>query len=176
MIKFFFKIFVWFRDKFNPTKLPTNKEEWNKVRKLSFQEFSDWVNSFTYLSDPLSGFFDKTETFEHFIDPNIKSGRDCDDFAEMFKLWGIFNKRKAYTVVITIKAHPFKKSHIVTVLYDDSTKKYTLCNYTHAIEADTLEEAIDKIRQWKTYKDGYIYAIQCTKEALTEEEIKVWEN
>ena len=93
MIKFLFKILVKIRNKKNPLRLPVDKEAWNEVRIKKLSDYSEWINTFEYLSDPLFGLMDKTETFEHFIDPDIKSGRDCDDWAMMYDLWGIFNKR-----------------------------------------------------------------------------------
>ena len=174
MIKFLFKILVKIRNKKNPLRLPVDKETWNEVRVKKLSDYSEWINTFEYLSDPLFGLMDKTETFEHFIDPDIKSGRDCDDWAMMYDLWGIFNKRYSYTVIVTTEKHPFKNAHVVTVLYNPTTKKYTLCNYTPTKIANSLEEAIDGVRLWNTYKEGYIYQIQCERDPLTKDQIKEW--
>ena len=176
MIKLLFKLIVRIRNKLNPLRLPVDKEKWDEVRAKKLSEFSDFVNQFEYLSDPLFGLLDRTETFEHFIDPNITSGRDCDDWSALYDLWGIFNKRTSYIVIVTTESHPFRDSHVVTVLYNPTSKKYTLCNYTPTTIANSLEEAIDGVRKWNTYKEGYMYEIQCIHDPLTKEEIEKWRN
>lgn len=174
MVKFLFKQSIKIRNKMNPLKLPVNKEKWNELRTLKLSDYSNYLNTFPYKSDPLKGLIDHTGTFENFIDPNIKSGRDCDDWAMMYDLWGIFNKRISYTVIVTTKNKVFSNSHVVTVLYNPTSKKYTLCNYTPTTIANSLEDAIDGVRKWECYKQGYIYEIQSVHDPLKKEEIQKW--
>lgn len=151
------KLYAKIRAKLNPVRIPVSAE-WSTYKKMTMLGFSEKINSFPYKSDPLGGLFDYTATFEHFIDPNVKEGRDCDDFARMWTMWGICNGYRATEVIVTSKKHFFKDSHVVTVLCKNG--KYILCNYKVYASRNSLEEALDYLKSWGTsYVDGYIYAI-----------------
>ena len=151
------KLYAKIRKCMNPVKMPISTE-WEIYKNLSMSAFSKRINSFPYKSDPVGGLFDHTASFEHFIDPTVKSGRDCDDFARMWLLWGMCNGYRAVEVLVTSKKHLFKDSHVVTVLYKD--EKYILCNYRTYPATSSFVSALDYLKSWGTiYKDGYIYAI-----------------
>lgn len=166
MKKWLLNLYAKLRAKLNPVRMPVSVE-WGTYKKMTMLGFSEKINSFPYKSDPLGGLFDYTATFEHFIDPNVKEGRDCDDFARMWVLWGKANGYQSTEVIVTTKKHFFKDSHVVTILYKGG--KYTLCNYRPYPETVSFAEALDRIKSWGTsYVDGYIYAISIIENQVTE--------
>lgn len=158
MKQFLLNLYAKIRDKKNPIILPKSPL-WDKWKVLPMYAFSRMINSFPYKSDPFGGLNDYTGTFEHFIDPTIKSGRDCDDYARMWTLWGIYNGYTAYEIIVTSKRF-FKDAHYVTMLYKDS--EFTLCNYrpyrqTAGHMGWLLRTALE---EWDPhYKKGFIYSI-----------------
>lgn len=154
MKRFFLNLYSKIRRRLNKVKLPVSKE-WEVYKNMSIYEFSKKINSFPYKADLGAGLFDYTASFEHFIDPKVKIGRDCDDFARMWTLWGAYNGYVAHEIILTNPKHFFKDSHVITILEKDG--KYILCNYKNYPETDSFIKAIDRMRDWGYYKNGYMY-------------------
>ena len=167
MKKWLLNLYAKLRVKLNPIRLEKDNPEWDKYMSSSISEFSSKINKFPYKSDKLGGLIDRTESFSHFIDPNVKSDRDCDDFARMWTMWGICNGYRATEVIVTSKKHFFKDSHVVTILYKNG--RHILCNYKVYASKNSLVEALDYLKSWGTsYVDGYIYAISIIENQVTE--------
>lgn len=158
MIRTLVKIYATIRGWLNPVRFPEEENPvWKKVRELSMSDFSKWVNSFEYKSDPLMGLLDHTQTFEHFADPDSKDSRDCDDFARMWFLWGVYNGYYATEYIVGDDSIP-PKFHVVTVLQQYSGL-YTLCDYQYYGPFQTLDECKECLcRNWSHYKmDSLIF-------------------
>ena len=158
MRQWLLKTYAGIRNRSNPIVLPKSPE-WDKWRRFSMEDFSRMINRFPYKSDPLGGLSDYTGSFEHFIDPTIRYGRDCDDFARMWTLWGIYNGYTAIEVIVTSKRF-FKDAHYVTLLFDGV--QYTLCNYRpYRQTAGNMEWLLrTALVEWDPhYRKGLIYAV-----------------
>lgn len=141
----------------NPLQLPT-VEKWEEVKKYSIEEFDTWINAFTYKSDPLWGAMDYTSHPDHFFNKDAVSSRDCDDWARMWSLWGIYNDYNAIEFIVVNPNTPFKTAHMITVLHKDA--KIILCNY-HAIDRDfkTYDHALQYMKKYPSYKDGMVHTL-----------------
>lgn len=157
MIELIFKILVKLRGILNPIKVPKS-EKWEELSKLTMIEFSSFLSQFKYTPDPLGGLLDYTASVDHFLDESITEGRDCDDWARMWTLWGITNGYKATEIVITCIDKPFRKAHVVTMLY--SGYSYILCNYEPTSRASTFTDALEPLLTNKTYLSNNMWAIE----------------
>lgn len=162
MKQFLLNVYAKLRGILNPIKLSKEHEEWDRYMNMKMMEFSSTINSFPYKSDKLGGLVDRTESFEHFIDVNVKSDRDCDDYARMWSFWGISNGYKIYEVIVTTRKHLFKDSHVVTILAN--AKGFAMMNYKpykNGFAFKSLEEAVEiTLPLWNDcYKEGLIYSI-----------------
>ena len=135
------KVYAYFRRMRNPLILPIVDSWYTTYSKLTMAKFSKFVNSYNYKSDKCGGLIDRNETFEHFIDESANSDRDCDDWARMWSLWGIFNGYTAHEFIILNRWRPFKTAHVITVL--EKKGKFYLCNYRHHPAESSLKDAID---------------------------------
>lgn len=171
MKEFLFRLYVKIRAFLNPVREPLSKE-WNEWMAKDLQSFSNELSTYRYLPDPGKGLFDYTASFEHFIDRNVREGRDCDDFARMWFWWGICNGYRAYEVAITTRAHLFRDSHVVTVLEKDGT--FTLCNYKSYPCRNTFLKALDQIKHFSPcYKAGYLHRIMAVDPPLETKEASI---
>lgn len=142
----------------NPPRLPADVEAFKReMASMSIDEFSRFILAYEYKPDALGGLIDRTETWEHFIDSTIKSGRDCDDFAAAWRLWLLFNGYEVATVIVTTPKHLFKKSHVIAIA--EKGGRYTLCNYSHNAGYKSFRAALGGMK-YGSYADGFIYAIQ----------------
>jgi hypothetical protein len=141
------------RKNLNPVKFPDfENKTWEKVRNLSPFQFCSWVNSFSYFPDRFHGFLDKTESFEHFIDLKSRSGRDCDDFARTWVLYGKANGYNTKEAIVSRTFFPFK-FHVVAIL--EKGGKYTLCDYKNYGPFTSIDECIENINErWQSYEKG----------------------
>ena len=141
------------RKRYNRLVLPKNRE----VYKNDMQKFSDIINSYPYRKDPLFGALDYTRNPDDFYDTSIVFSRDCDDFARQWSLWGLFNGYDAYEILVTNRESPFKSAHVITVLEKDA--KFYLMNYEHYGQFDTIDDAINYMKQFPSYWNGIEYYI-----------------
>ncbi len=134
----------------NPVLMPENNAEvWKDVKYYNMYKFSQWVNSFPYLSDRFHGLFDKTEDFEHFADTKSAYGRDCDDFARMWTLWGLYNGYTVYEAIVAKNKFPFK-FHVVTIL--EKYGEYRLCDYKNYGPFNSIEDCKQQLcENWSSY-------------------------
>jgi hypothetical protein len=150
IIKFVLSIYVIYRKKMNPFKEPSDINFY----KCSMEEMSDKINSMVYLPDRMNGLIDRTDDPDTFYDASKVSDRDCDDFARQWSLWGFYNDYDVWECIVLNADKPFSTAHVITILQNIYTKKYWLMNYEPFGEFDTLEESIQYMKWYPSYKDG----------------------
>jgi len=162
MIKEFFNSYVEARNALNPYR-ETTSWKWKKAYRLSMQEFSTLVSKLSYESDPLFGVIDYTGDMDRFFE-DVKVGRDCDNYARAWLYWGVHNGYHGHEMIVSTMKHPFSDAHVVTVL--EKCGCFYLCNYDYYGPFNSLELALDDLKRWERYADGYIHAKGIYKEAL----------
>lgn len=130
-----------------------------EVYKLSMKEFSDEINRMPYKADPLGGLIDNVADPETFFDDK-DSGRDCDDWARQWSIWGVNNGYKAYEYVVwnpssLMKA--FNTMHVITILKKED--ECYLMNYTPYGPFSDEECCIDFMKRFKSYVDDMDYTL-----------------
>lgn len=160
MKQFLLEKYAKLRAKMNPIKLDKSNKYWKDYMTMPMWAFSDAINLFQYKPDKFKGLIDRTETFSHFINPDVKSDRDCDDFARMWTMWGIENGYEATEVIVTTRKHFFRNSHVITVLNDG--KKYQIMNYRPCADMDTdcgklIKKSLSK--WYKCEEEDLLYAV-----------------
>jgi len=84
-------------------------------------------------------------------------GRDCDDYARAWLTWGVANGFDCQEVIVTTKKHLAESAHVICILSKEN--KYWLCNYEYYGSFDTFDDALDYMKQFPSYKDGFIYSM-----------------
>ena len=87
---------------------------------------------------------------------DLKHGRDCDDWARLWALWGEGHGYEAreWIVVSTKRGEFFKRAHMVTTL--SKYGEHRIVDYTPFGPHNVLDKALGDLS--KRYKDGYILA------------------
>ena len=123
----------------------------------SREDFEKLINSFEYKADPLRGLCDYVAHPDKFFDRDRKEGRDCDDWARIWSLWGTYHNYRAREYVVcnpsSIKK-AFSTMHVITVLQNKATGKWFLANYHWYGPFKTEEEALDYLKNWSSYGDN----------------------
>ena len=133
-------------------KLRKFKNSDNEVYKLSAEEFARKLNEMDYKADPLGGFIDYVADPDKFFDPKRKFGRDCDDWARQWSIWGLHHDYIAEEYIVYNPKHPFKTMHVVTILWKDAS--CYLANYYLYGPFQSNEDALNYLKNYKSYKDG----------------------
>lgn len=136
---------------------PNLNEIPNELIKLDIDKYCEFINKYPYKWDKLHGLLDNTESISHFLDESVKSNRDCDDFARMWSAWLVHNGYDAIEVIITDPNKFFNKSHFITIGKRDND--FILLNYKNHGPFSSFEAAIDYMRIFGSYMNGYIYTI-----------------
>jgi hypothetical protein len=157
-----FEAYVKNRNALNPFKDSTI-DKWRIAYALSMQEFSALLNLVVYKKDPLFGLIDYTSNMDKFFD-NKRFARDCDEYARAWVLWGVHNGFNAQEMVVTTMTSVFSDAHVVTILNTDNN--YYLCNYTPFGPFQTFDDALNDLKRWERYADGFIFAYGIYKEAI----------
>lgn len=132
---------------------------WNSNKDSNMHSFSNFINSFPYKSDPLGGLLDYTDTPDSFYVKEKQSGRDCDDYAYQWAMWGKHNGYSYRVMLVTVDTnviHMFTKAHFITILEKNS--KWWLMNYEPYGAFNTFEDALAYMYRFDTYKDGFMCA------------------
>lgn len=127
----------------------------SEVYKLSAEDFSNKINEMDYKADPLGGLIDYVADPDLFFDKNRKSGRDCDDWARQWSIWGYHNGYVAEEYIVYDPRHPFKTMHVITLLWKDGN--CYLANYYLFGPFDSMEKTLDYLKNYKSYENGYEY-------------------
>lgn len=160
MIKILVKFYAWLTRIFRKIKI-SNAE----VYKLPADEFSRKVNEMPYKADPLGGLIDYVADPDVFFDAERKFGRDCDDWARQWSIWGYHNGCVAEEYFVYNPKRLFKTAHVVTLLWKDG--ECYLANYRLYGPFKTSEEALEFLKRYDSYKDGldYVLSVKISKEA-----------
>jgi len=162
-VKKLLKSYATLRREANPLELPTHNQ-WLTVKYYTVEQFSEWINTFGYKADPLGGLIDYTAHPDKFFDRTRKQGRDCDDFARMWSLWGIYNGYTAIEYIVMNPNSPFKTAHVVTILkWVDITvditfvPNYIMCNYEASKPYMSRKKALNSLKAYVSYVDGLVW-------------------
>ena len=130
-------------------QVPIEKEVWGLVKNLPLFEFSKRVNNIEYKWDIGRGFFDCSFSASqpNYFFQDLEKGRDCDDYARIWRLWTIENGMKAYEYIILDSKKPFNTSHFIT-FGETSEGKFWLFNYTPYGPFESLDLAKEKMNFW----------------------------
>jgi len=162
MVKDIFEAYVKNRNALNPFR-DSKTDEWQTAYVISMSEFSNLLKTVPYKSDPLFGIIDYTGNMDIFFEPRT-IGRDCDAFARAWVLWGVHNGYNAYEMIVTTTVHPFVDAHVVTILSKDNN--FYLCNYEAFGPFTSFDNALNDLKRWERYADGFISAYGVYKEAI----------
>ena len=124
----------------------------SEVYKLSADEFSQKINEMDYKADPLGGLIDYVADPDKFFDKSRKFGRDCDDWARQWSIWGYHNGYLAEEYIVYNPKRPFRTMHVVTLLWKDGN--CYLANYHLFGPFNSQEEALGYLKNYRSYKDG----------------------
>lgn len=163
-VKKILKIYLKFRTIFSPIafkkwyKVPIEKEYWFKVKKYDMDDFCYFINNFPYISDKFLGLIDVSfpSNCPDYFFQDLKIGRDCDDFARIWRLWSEENKMIASEYVFLNIKRPFQTAHVVCIA-KDKNENYWLFNYINYGPFLSFEKVIDFMKQDDDYKKDGIY-------------------
>lgn len=128
MKNFLIKLYVFLFIKRRKIKWPKQKtieKEFNK----NMDDFSNRINKLPYKYNPFWGFeiINDTISPEDFFNENIEDGRDCDDLARIWSIWGIIHGFKVMKWVVYDIKNFFKSVYIFTILNKDN--RYYLMDF-----------------------------------------------
>lgn len=149
--KFLIKLYVVLFIRTRKVKWPDKSiDEFNR----GMDDFSKRINEFPYKSDPLGGLIDYVDHPDNFFDKDKTEGRDCDDWARMWSIWGALHEYKAIEWIVCNPNRMFKTMHVITTLEDG--RKCYLMNFRPYGPYLTVDEALDKMRSFESYKEDII--------------------
>lgn len=148
-----FKDYVKLRNKNNPYQEP-NLDIWGKYIKLSMNDFSTAINKLPYEWDLLHGLVDKTGNIDRFFDSR-QYGRDCDDFARAWFTWGVGNGYHCQEYIVSTSDKIVGNAHVIDVIDKDGL--FWLCNYENKGAFTSEQKALDFMKRYPTYANGFIY-------------------
>lgn len=159
MIKLLVGFYAWLTRTFRKVKI-SNAE----VYKLPADEFSRKVNEMPYKADPLGGLIDYVADPDEFFDIEREFGRDCDDWARQWSIWGYHNGYVTEEYFVYNPKKLFRTAHVVTLLWKDG--ECYLANYRLYGPFKTSEEALGFLKRYEDYKDGldYVLSVRIVKE------------
>lgn len=136
----------WLHKKFY--RAATDESEWVTHRSLGMYQFSNKINQYDYLWDIGKGLLDSSFPSSNpaYFFAKVDKGRDCDDFARIWRLWGEYNGYKGYEYIVTDPAHPFSKAHVVALL--EKGGQWWLMNYTPYGPVQSKQQALDTMGTW----------------------------
>lgn len=133
-------------------KLRKFKDSDSEVYELPADEFSRKINEMDYKADPLGGLIDYVAGPDKFFDSKRKFGRDCDDWARQWSIWGYHNGYLAEEYIVYNPKRPFRTMHVVTLLWKDGN--CYLGNYHLFGPFSSQEEALGYLRNYRSYNDS----------------------
>lgn len=149
--KFLIEIYATLFLKSKKVKWPDkSREEFNR----NMRDFSERINSFPYKSDPIGGLIDYIDHPDNFFKEDKTEGRDCDDWARMWSIWGALNGYKAQEWVVCNPKKMFSTMHAITTLEKDGS--YYLMNYYFYGPYDSEESALAMMSNFTSYVDDII--------------------
>lgn len=135
--------------------------EFNKT----MEDFSKRIDSFPYKSDLAGGLIDYVARPDEFFDETRTYGRDCDDWARIWSIWGSLHGYKATEWIICDPRKMFSTMHVFTTLEKEG--KYYLANYGYRGPFSTEKDALKDLNRVPSYSGDVI--IIKSKEILPKE-------
>lgn len=124
----------------------------------SMESAENMLNSVGYKSDIGRGLVDASvpPKYAYTFFADLKHGRDCDDFARLWSLWGEAHDFEAREWIVTSakKGEFFKRAHMVTTL--SKYGEHYLMDYSPFGPHNVLADALGELS--RRYPDGYILA------------------
>ena len=170
MKEFWLAFYAFWRSLFSPIVW---RMFYKRKRYTRDEEARAWCNKFLtsemtvahtiihpveYKADRLKGKIDASipPRYAHVFFAELEEGRDCDDFARMWTLWGEKHEYEAREWLVTSKKKGefFKRAHMVTTL--SKYGEHWLVDYTPFGPHNVLEGALGDLS--RRYKDGFILA------------------
>ena len=118
---------------------------WMMFLEGDMEEASRVINTMPYKADRGKGFVDASIPTKHchsFFN-EIKHGRDCDDWARLWSVWGWLEGWESREWIVTERRHPFKRAHMVTTLSKD--KEHWLMDYRPYGPRSSVETALENL-------------------------------
>ena len=139
-------------------KVSIETERWDKVKLLTMDEFSKEVNSYPYKYDSFGGLLDSSfpSNQPDYFFQELEKGRDCDDYARIWRLWAKHHGMKAEEFVFLDINKPFKTAHVVCIARDIHNK-FWLFNYEYYGPFSSFDDVIEKMGESYT-KGDFVYA------------------
>lgn len=138
-----------------------SKGIWPTVREYSIFNFSNYINTCEYLSDPLCGAvdFSHPESEPEYFFADLSKGRDCDNWSRIWLCYLNYHKDdwEDVTEVVLFSRDNliscFLTSHFITIAKNIHNGKYYCFNYEYSGRThDTFEDAVQEVcRLSKTY-------------------------
>lgn len=154
-VRFCMKVYLFLRKFWD--KVPEPSEEMrNLCMSKNFREFSDLINQQEYQYDQLHGLLDNTYDYNKFFEER-DFGKDCDDWARIWDVWGVLNGYEAkewVTCSCTSIVNALNTMHVITTISKDG--QYYLCNYDIYGPYSSEQEALDVMGCWESYRDQRI--------------------
>jgi hypothetical protein len=138
----------------------TQLDTWNTVKHYSMKDFDKVLNGYEYKYDLLHGLLDSSfdpRNPEYFFE-DLKKGRDCDDFARIWRMWAEENDFLHVDEVIVTDIRKFsKRAHVVSI-GQDNKGQYWLFDYHYFGPYSNFTNAIEKMYHYYD-KEYFIYKI-----------------
>lgn len=139
---------------------------WERVREYTIKDFSDYINTYPYKSDPKRGAIDFShpEDKPDYFFADLSAGRDCDNWSRIWLCYLKYHSSDWENVkeIVVLDTSTFKNcfmtSHFITVARNKFNGKWYCFNYEYSgRKFDTMEEAILDVCRWKTYTEENLY-------------------
>lgn len=167
MKKFWLAFYAFWRSLFNPIvwrifykrkedNIPALTWDYACFLTSDMELASGYLNEVPYKADKLKGKVDASipPSYAHVFFAELEEGRDCDDFARMWTLWGEKHEYEAREWLVTSakKGEFFKRAHMVTTL--SKYGEHYLMDYRPYGPHNVLDGALEDLS--RRYRDGYI--------------------
>lgn len=134
-------------------KVPEPTDEFREIcMSNDFRQFSDLINQQEYQYDPLHGLLDNTYDYNKFFEER-GFGKDCDDWARAWAVWGSLNgygAKEWVTCSCTSIMNALNTMHVITTISKNG--RYYLCNYDIYGPYNSEEEALEVLGCWETHR------------------------
>ena len=151
IVKALMKVYVFLFIKTRRIKWPVeSRDEYD----CDMQTFKKKIMEFPYKSDPLGGFIDYVAEPDDFWKKDRTYGRDCDDWARMWSIWGVYHGFIATEWIVCNPKKLFKTMHVITVL--EKNGEWYLMNYYAYGPFSSEKDALNMMERFSEYKGNII--------------------
>lgn len=134
-------------------RVPLENLFWETVREYSLWEFSKAINAYDYKYDKGMGLLDASflSSEPDYFFQELKDGRDCDDFARIWRLWCEHQGWRAWEYVMLNYHNPFSSAHVVCYAIEpegaSGSRKHWILDYAPEGPFDTQAEAFEFLKR-----------------------------